>query len=316
LRPSISGISLALTATVIAAAMSGQHLAAAVAVVASLAICASWLRKSQGIVTRRALVTGAAVFLGAVLLGGVAQQAAGHRAAPASIIGVTSFEVLDEKLRSKQMESSNLLQRKLSSVFAKAGLSVMPRLFDSHTIEDWNFESWSLHKAGLIAPRLVLRTTLNGCRKLQPQPADAASYIWVATLYRYSGDLAPLFISVSEHGADAQIFALRVAFKLLSSAPLSNELNDLQELGPRKVIVDEIRNVALARQMTEVSGKAEALLHQPSIKDEDISDLLEQFHVDPTACDEAAASNRAAYSTRANAYDVPAASPPAVREQL
>jgi hypothetical protein len=308
LRPAILGLGVFLALVVSVAIWKEQYLTAALGGLTSVAVCAWWARKLRMGLTQRSAVLSALVLLTAVLVGSTAQYLRVPRASASTIIGIAPFEVVeDDELRSKQADHSNTLRGKLSAVFSRTRLSVVPNAFDPKQIDEWSFDNWRAQKAREVAPSLLLRTTLNRCGKRSAEDAQRESYIWLAE--PYGRDLEHLPDFVRAVGPDTRILSLRVAFRLLTAAPLSNELSVTEQQRPRRVIVDEIRSIALAQEMTELADAARAVLTQPVIADEQIRSLFKGFESGEGICDEVAARSRGAFGANVGSY-ASSATPP------
>jgi hypothetical protein len=162
-----------------------------------------------------------------------------------------------------------------------------------------------------LEPRLLLRTWLNRCGRpvKNAGPQDAPNYTWLAEPYAQGLEAMPGSIRVS--GSDTRMLSVRMAFGILTSAPLDNELKRSARQATRKIIVDEIRAFARSQQRTAEEDRAAELLHQPAIEDDQVSELLARFDSDESACNESAAASRNALAARLDSYSATGPTPAA-----
>jgi len=239
------------------------------------------------------------LLLGAVILGVAAQYLIRHHPGGPAIIGMTPFEVGgNEELEPKQVDLSNGLRLKLSAVFSRAGLKVVPQEgFKKENLDDWSYDNWLVTKAGQVEPLLLLRTALSRCVPDGPRPA---SYVWLAE--PYSSDLRPLPDVASASGPDTEVLSLRIAYELLTSIPGATGLSDEQRNAAMKEILYDALSVARRRGMSAEARAATSLVGQPSPDSRKILALLDSFPKAETACNEAASRNRKAEEADARSY--------------
>jgi hypothetical protein len=259
----------------------------------------SSLARSSGFLRSARVRLAAFLLLGAVVLGVAAQYLIRHYLGGPAVIGMTPFEVGgDEELAPRQVELSNELRLKLSAVFSRAGLKVIPgEVFKKDNLADWSYDSWLVTKVGKFEPLLLLRTALSRC---VPNGPRSASYFWYAQ--PYSSKLQPLPDAASASGPDTEVLSLRIAYALLTSTPGATGLNDAQRNAAMKEILDSALFIARRRGMSAEARAATPLVGQPSPDSRKILALLDSFPKAEGACDQEASRNRKAEKDDATSY--------------
>src|SRR6266545_489201 len=303
LRPAIVGLAAFLLPAIPLALWKGQYIAASLGVIAAVAVGAGWSRWPKSGTARASIAPRTLVLLGSVILGIAAQLLLLREPGDRPIIGMTPFEVAgDEKLEREQVDLSNRLRLKLSAVFSRAGLKVVPQEgFKSQNLNDWSYDNWRVEKASQVEPRLLLKTTISRCGHPAPPGApQSASYTWLVE--PYGRDLEPLPDFASASGSDTGALSLRLAYKILTSTPSVTRLSNEQRNAAMKEILYDALTAARSRGMAAQIRSATSLLAQASPADQKVLDLLDSFSAADGACDEEAARHRNAEKEDASSY--------------